>query len=45
VREASGEICEIVVCGNDITKQELAGQMSKAEVELAVEASGVGAWD
>lgn len=45
VREASGEICEIVVCGNDITKQELVGQMSKAEVELAVEASGVGVWD
>jgi PAS domain S-box-containing protein len=45
VREASGEIREVVVCGNDITKRELAGQMSEAEVKLAVEASGVGVWD
>jgi hypothetical protein len=45
VREASGEIREVIVCANDITKQEQTGQMSDAEVELAVEASGVGAWD
>lgn len=45
VREASGEIREVIVCANDITKQEQTGQMSDAEVELAAEASGVGAWD
>jgi PAS domain S-box-containing protein len=45
VREDHGRIGEVIICGNDITQQELAGQMSEAEVELAVEASGVGVWD
>ncbi|WP_040441641.1 PAS domain S-box protein [Ktedonobacter racemifer] len=45
VRTIGGALREVVVCGTDITKQELAEQMSEAEVKLAVEASGVGAWD
>jgi PAS domain S-box-containing protein len=43
--EPSGALFAVVVCGRDITKREQAGQMSEAEVELAIEASGVGAWD
>ncbi|GHO62780.1 hypothetical protein KSC_016720 [Ktedonobacter sp. SOSP1-52] len=45
VRTIGGALREVVVCGTDITKQELAEQMSEAEVKLAVEASGVGAWN
>jgi hypothetical protein len=45
VHEASGALREIVMCGTDTPKQELSGLMSEAQVQLAVNASGVGMWD
>ncbi|WP_040445584.1 PAS domain S-box protein [Ktedonobacter racemifer] len=45
VRESARSIREVVVCGTDITRQELSGQMSDAQVQLAVISSGVGTWD
>ena len=45
VREPSGAISELVATGTDITMQELAKQMSEAEMQLAVKASGVGLWN
>ncbi|GHO80577.1 hypothetical protein KSD_83480 [Ktedonobacter sp. SOSP1-85] len=45
VREPAGSIREVVVCGTDITGLELSGQMCDAQVQLAMAASGVGAWD
>ncbi|HEX4715455.1 MAG TPA: PAS domain-containing protein, partial [Ktedonobacteraceae bacterium] len=35
-----GTLCELVVCGTDITSE----QMSAAQIQLAVKASGVGMW-
>ncbi|MGH2507776.1 MAG: PAS domain S-box protein [Ktedonobacteraceae bacterium] len=37
-------IYEVIICANDLTKQERAGQMSDAQVQLAVKASLVGLW-
>jgi len=45
VREPSGAISELVASGTDITMEELAKQMSEAQMQLAVKASGVGMWD
>src|SRR5258708_2979470 len=45
VREPSGAISELVAYGTDITMEELAKQMSEAQMQLAVKASGVGMWD
>src|SRR5260370_18089090 len=45
VREPSGAISELVAVVTDITTQELAKQMSEAQMQLAVKASGVGMWD
>ncbi|GHO72854.1 hypothetical protein KSD_06250 [Ktedonobacter sp. SOSP1-85] len=45
VRTPEGELREVLACGTDITRQELAGQMSEAEVQLALKFSGVGMWD
>ncbi|MBO0778630.1 MAG: PAS domain S-box protein [Ktedonobacteraceae bacterium] len=45
VRKPPWAIAEIVACGRDITTQELARQMSEAQMQLAVKASGVGIWD
>jgi PAS domain S-box-containing protein len=45
VREPSGAISELVASGTDITMQELAKQMSEAQMQLAVKTSGVGMWD
>jgi PAS domain S-box-containing protein len=35
-----GTLCELVVCGTDITSE----QMSEAQIQLAVKTSGVGMW-
>ncbi|GHO71475.1 hypothetical protein KSC_103670 [Ktedonobacter sp. SOSP1-52] len=40
VCSAQQGICELVICGTDITCE----QMSEAQIQLAVEASGVGMW-
>lgn len=45
VREASGTIGEVLACGNNLTKQMQTEQMSEAQVQLALKASGVGMWD
>src|SRR5258708_18627608 len=45
VRQSSGAIYELVAYGTDVTEQELAKQMSEAEVQLAVKASSVGLLD
>jgi hypothetical protein len=45
LREPSGAISELVAYGTAITMQELAKQMSEAEKQLALNASGVGLWD
>jgi PAS domain S-box-containing protein len=45
VRKPSGAISELVAYGNDVTEQELAKQMSEAQMQLAVNVSGVGLWD
>jgi PAS domain S-box-containing protein len=45
VREPSGVISELVAYGTDVTEQELAKQMSEAQMQLAVNVSGVGLWD
>jgi PAS domain S-box-containing protein len=45
VREPSGAISELVASGTDITIEELAKQMSEAQMQLALKASGVGMWD
>jgi PAS domain S-box-containing protein len=45
VREPSGAISELVASGTDVTEQELAKQMSEAQMQLAVNVSGVGLWD
>lgn len=45
VRTTDGAIREVIICGSDIIKQEQAEQMSDAQVQLAVKASGVGMWD
>ncbi|EFH80018.1 PAS domain-containing sensor histidine kinase [Ktedonobacter racemifer] len=45
VRKPSGAIYELVAYGTDVTEQELAKQMSEAEMQLAVKASGVGLLD
>jgi len=45
VREPSGVISELVAVGTDITMQELAKQMSEAQMQLAVKTSGMGLWD
>jgi PAS domain S-box-containing protein len=45
VHTTDGAIYEVVVCGTDITMQELAKQMSEAEMPPALKASGVGLWD
>ncbi len=41
VCHAHQAVCEIVVCATDITSE----QMSEAQRQLAMEASGVGLWD
>ncbi|EFH84359.1 PAS domain S-box protein [Ktedonobacter racemifer] len=45
VREASGTINEVLACGNNLTRQMQTEQMSEAQVQLALKASGVGMWD
>jgi PAS domain S-box-containing protein len=45
LRESSGTLFEIVVCGTDITTQEQAKQMREAEKQLALHTPGVGLWD
>lgn len=45
VREASGTIREVLACGNNLTRQMQTEQMSEAQIQLALKASGVGMWD
>lgn len=45
VREPSGSVSELIACGTDITAQDQARQLSEAQLQLALEASGVGIWD
>jgi PAS domain S-box-containing protein len=45
VREPSGSLSELIACGTDITAQVQARQLSDAQLQLALEASGVGIWD
>jgi PAS domain S-box-containing protein len=45
VRGPSGAVSELIACGTDITTQEQARQMSEAQLQLALKASGVGIWD
>src|SRR5260370_20307189 len=39
------DICEVVVCGKDISQEDLTRQMSAAQMQLAIKAAGVGIWD
>lgn len=44
VRKLSGMIREVIVCGNDLARQDGAEQMSEEQVQLAAHASQVGLW-
>ncbi|GHO84742.1 sensor histidine kinase [Dictyobacter formicarum] len=45
VHDASGTLDEILACGTHLHQQEQAKDMGEAEVQLALQASGVGTWN
>jgi PAS domain S-box-containing protein len=45
VRALDESVGELIICGKDITKRNLALRVSKAQVQLAMKTSQVGMWD
>lgn len=44
IRTATGAIREVMICGNGMTCQGLAGEMNEAQIEFALQVSRTGMW-
>lgn len=45
VQTTDGRIDEIIMCGNDLARQTMVGQMNETRIQLALHASQVGVWE